>query len=62
MSQLMNRMEYMAKKRNRARGGQRVGSGLPGSGQLDDYEDPYERLARKIRNVMDLLHVSISRV
>lgn len=56
----MNRMEYMAKKRNRARGGQRVGSGLPGSGQLDDYEDPYERLARKIRNVMDLLHVSIS--
>jgi hypothetical protein len=58
MSQLMNRMEHMAAKRKRGRGSQGVGSGVPG-GQLEDYEDPYERLARKIRNVMDLLRVSL---
>ncbi|KAH6850201.1 hypothetical protein B0I37DRAFT_352715 [Chaetomium sp. MPI-CAGE-AT-0009] len=57
-SQLMKRMEHMAAKRKRARGGGGVGSAASAGGQLEDAEDPYERLARKIRNVMDLLHTS----
>ncbi|KAH6636618.1 hypothetical protein F5144DRAFT_187219 [Chaetomium tenue] len=54
MSQLMNRMEYMAVKRKRARGGQAVGGGVPVSEEFDNYG----RLAQKIRNVMDLLNTS----
>ena len=54
MSQLMKRMEYMAEKRKRKRQG-----GVAIGGQDDEAEDPYAKLARKIRNVNSLLHVSL---
>ncbi|KAK4044033.1 hypothetical protein C8A01DRAFT_12582 [Parachaetomium inaequale] len=53
MSRLMKRMEYMTEKRKRKRQG-----GVAVEGEEDEAEDPYAKLARKIRNVHGLLHVS----
>jgi hypothetical protein len=48
-------MEYAAgKRKRRTRGEMQV------DGQDDEPEDPYTKMARKARNLKDILHVSLT--
>lgn len=52
ISQLIKRMEYAAERRKR-----KTNAGVAAGGQEDEPEDPYVKMARKARNLKDLLHV-----
>lgn len=56
ISRLIERMEYVAERRKRKRMNGNGNGAM--SRQEDEPEDPYTKLARKARNLRDLLHVS----
>jgi hypothetical protein len=55
ISQLIKRMEHAAEKRKR-----KTREEMQVSGQEDEPEDPYTKMARKARNLKDILHVGLT--